>query len=270
MTLNEAINTLRAAGIQNPEFDARELFAHFGSFSKHELVSRSVALCDEIIAEPIRRRAEREPLQYIVGKVGFYRESYKVTKDCLIPREDTEILVDYAVKKIPDGESFIDLCTGSGCIAVSTLKNTKNTKCTAIDISDAALSVAKENAKTNGVSDRVVFLKTDALGFIPDEKVFAILSNPPYVTEEEYGHLEKELYHEPKIALVGNDGGLEFYKKITALTKDSLKPGGFIAFEIGKDQAEALKKIASENLLEAEIISDFSKNPRVAVLRKAK
>ena len=223
MTLNEAITVLRDAGVENPEFDARELFAHFGSVPRHELVSRNASVDDELIKAPIAERAKRKPLQYIIGRVGFYRETYKVTPACLIPREDTEILVDYAVKNIPEGESFIDICTGSGCIAISTLKNTKGTSCTAIDISESALLIAEENARENGVSDRICFAKADALSYVPHEKVFAILSNPPYVTAEEYGQLDKELYHEPKIALVGRDNGLEFYKKITQLTKDSLK-----------------------------------------------
>ncbi len=270
MTLNDAIASLKEAGIENPEFDARELFMHFGNLKKHELVSRSVSLDDETISEAVKKRAERMPLQYIIGHVGFYRESYKVSPACLIPRQDTEILVDYAVKNIPDGEEFIDICTGSGCIAISTLKNTKSTSCSAIDISDAALAVAKENAKENGVSGRIEFLKTDALSFTPRKKIFAVLSNPPYVTDEEYEKLDTELYHEPKIALVGADRGLAFYKKITQLTKGSLKPNGFIAFEIGKDQAEALREIAKENLMEAEIIKDFSGNSRVAVLRSIK
>ncbi len=270
MTLNEAINALKEAGVENPEFDARELFIRFGKLSRHEAVSRNVSLDDEVIAKPIAERAKRKPLQYIIGEIGFFRESYEVTPDCLIPRQDTEILVDYAVKNIPEGETFIDLCTGSGCIAISTVKNTKNTSCLAIDISDAALSIAKGNALKNAVSERIEFSTANALSFKPREKVFAILSNPPYVTEEEYENLEAELYHEPKLALVGADNGLEFYKKITKNTKDFLKPQGFIAFEIGKDQAEALRQIAEENLMQASILKDFSGNPRVAVLRKMK
>lgn len=270
MTLNEAINVLKNAGIENPEFDARELFIHFGGLSRLDVVSRSVSLSDELIARPINERAKRKPLQYIIGEVGFFRETYKVTPDCLIPRQDTEILVDYAVKNIPEGESFIDLCTGSGCIAISTVKNTKNTSCLAIDISKAALSVAEENARANEVSKRISFINKDALSFKPEKEFFAILSNPPYVTEAEYESLEAELYHEPKLALVGKDNGLEFYKKITKNTKDFLKPSGFIAFEIGRDQAKSLRAIAEENLMEINIINDLSGNPRVAVLRKTK
>lgn len=270
MTLDEAIRTLRATGVENPEFDARELFMHFGKLPGHSLVSRSVYLDDGIIANPIRERASRCPLQYIIGKVGFFRETYTVTPDCLIPRQDTEILVDYATKNIPEGESFIDLCTGSGCIAISTVRNTKNTSCFAIDISKAALSVAKKNAIENDVSERIEFSEADALSFKPSEKVFAILSNPPYVTEKEYENLDAELYHEPKLALVGDDNGLEFYKRITKNTKNFLKPHGFIAFEIGKDQKEALQQIAEENLMQISFLKDLSSHVRVAILKKEK
>ena len=270
MTLNEAIITLKNAGVENPEFDARELFIHFGKLPRHSVISRSVSLDDSIIASPISERAKRVPLQYIIGEIGFFHETYIVTPDCLIPRQDTEILVDFAVKNIPDGERFIDLCTGSGCIAISTLKNTNNTVCLAIDISKPALKLAETNAKENGVSERIEFKADNALAFKPQEEVFAILSNPPYVTESEYENLDKELYFEPKLALVGNDNGLEFYKKITKNTKDFLKPSGFIAFEIGKDQAEALVSIAEENQMQAVILKDLSNNPRVAVLRKTK
>jgi len=270
MTLNEAINALREAGIESAEFDARELFKHFGSLKSHELVSRGVSLNDEIIKHRVEQRARRIPLQYIIGEVGFYREIYKVTPDCLIPREDTEILVDYAVKHIPDGEDFIDICTGSGCVAISTLKNTNDTRCLALDISKAALAVAKENAEANGVFERIEFIRADAKSFVPTKKAFAVLSNPPYVTDDEYASLKKELYHEPKIAFVGGKDGLDFYKKIVSLTKDFIKPRGFIAFEIGSGQADALKKIAEENLMTSEIINDLSQKPRVAILKNTK
>lgn len=268
MTLNEAIKTLAEAGVESPEYDARELFLHFGNLKPYELVSRDISLGGGEIISAIERRAKKEPLQYIVGEVNFYRESYKVTPDCLIPRQDTEILVDYAVKNIPWGESFIDLCTGSGCVAISTLKNTDNTRALALDISQKALNIAKENAEKNGVFERIDFELGDALNFSPRGRVFAILSNPPYVTNKEYEELAEEIYHEPKEAFVGGADGLDFYKKIVPACKDKLKTSGFIAFEIGKDQAQALEKIAEDNAMNTEIINDFSGLARVAVLRK--
>lgn len=270
MKLSDAIRALQSAGIEDPEFDARELFAEIAGFQRHALVSRDAESDDPRLISAIERRMAREPLQYIIGKTGFYREVYKVNADCLIPRQDTEILVDYAVKNIPQGESFIDMCTGSGCVAISTLSNTRDTRALALDISDGALSVARRNAEKNGVSDRIEFAKQDVLGFIPEEKVYAILSNPPYVTDSEYESLESEIYHEPKIAFVGGKDGLDFYKKIIPNVKNSIKQNGFLAFEIGKDQAEALNDIADESCMDCLILKDFSDLPRVAVFRNKK
>ena len=267
MTLNEAISELRTAGVDSPEHDARAIFALVGGFKSYELVNRGISLDDEAVRPAIERRKNREPLQYIIGKADFYRESYIVNPDCLIPREDTEILVDFAVKNLPDGASFIDLCTGSGCIAVSSLKNTVGTRALAVDISEAALNVAKRNAELNGVLDRIEFIQADAKSFSADGKFFAILSNPPYVTEKEYEALAPELYREPKIAFLGGADGLDFYKSIIKNLRSLLCRDGFFAFEIGKDQADGITEIASANGMSAEIISDYSRNPRVAVLR---
>ncbi|MBQ2308003.1 MAG: methyltransferase, partial [Clostridia bacterium] len=162
MTLAEAIKILRDAGIDSPEYDARELFKAFAGLNT-PLISPHTSSDNEQLINAVKRREDREPLQYIIGSVGFYREEYKVTPDCLIPRSDTEILVDYAVKHIPEGEVIADLCSGSGCIGISTLKNTKNTRCFSYDISDGALALTKENSENNGVNDRITIVKKDLL-----------------------------------------------------------------------------------------------------------
>ena len=163
MKLSDAVKLLRNAGIDSASYDAREIFLHIGGFSRNELLFSDPESFDEKLIFAVNRRQKREPLQYIIGEVGFYKETYKVSKDCLIPREDTEILVDYAVKNLPSGAHFLDICTGSGCIAISTLKNTKNTTATAIDISSAALEIAKKNANLNGISERISFVESDVL-----------------------------------------------------------------------------------------------------------
>ena len=267
MTLELAIKTLSLAGVDSPEHDAREIFFKIGKIPRHLLVGKG-AECDlPELDSAIKRRASGEPLQYILGEVGFYRELYEVSPSCLIPREDTEILVDYAVKHIPPGEKFIDICTGSGCIAISTLKNTENTTALAIELSGEAMEIAKRNAEKNGVFERIEFLRFDALKFKPNEKVYAILSNPPYVTPEEYEAFEKELYHEPKMAFLGGPLGLDFYEKIIPNTKEALKAGGFMAFEIGKDQADALSALAKRNGMTMSVIRDFSGNDRLVILK---
>ena len=151
MTLREAIELLRGAGVPSPEYDARELFRSALGLGRAEIIDGATDYTSALLDEMIQRRAAREPLQYIVGEVGFFRESYKVTPAVLIPRSDTETLVEYAVASIPRGARFADLCTGSGCIAVSTLKNTEETTALAVDISEDALAVARENPMKRGM-----------------------------------------------------------------------------------------------------------------------
>ncbi len=269
MKLSEATRLLREAGIDDARAEARILFSEFGGFSLADMIGADVESDLPKLVEALERRAKREPLQYIVGRVDFYRESYKVSPDCLIPRQDTEVLVDLAVKMIPEGERFIDLCTGSGCIAISTLKNTKDTTAVAVDLSRGALNIARENAEQNGVSDRLTLIECDALKSRIDGEFFAVLSNPPYVTKDAYGSLEPELYFEPKMALVGSDeDGAGFYRRIAELYCPAIKDGGFIAFEIGFDQAQALNKTAEKLGMTCEIIKDLSGLDRVALLKK--
>ena len=267
MTLNQAYLLLKESGVDNALHDARELFSHFCGASTLELTDRSYSSDNPELISAIERRAAREPLQYVIGEICFYRETYKVTPDCLIPRSDTEILVDFAVKNIPSGEHFADLCTGRGCIGISVLKNTADTTAALVDISDAALKIAKENAVRNGVSERTEFILCDLMKNEISGEFFAVLSNPPYVTSDAYKALEPEIYKEPEAAFVGGADGADFYRTLTPIYKHHIKKDGFIAYEIGFDQAEILKKIASDNAMSCEIIKDFSDNARVAVLR---
>ncbi len=268
MTLSEAISLLSSSGIG----DARELcriaFREIGGFRDFELLSGSVSSDSEALALAIDRLSQGEPIDYILGYRDFYRERYKVTPDVLIPRNDTELLVDFAVSNIKRGERFLDLCTGSGCIGISTLKNTEGTTAVLADISEGAIRVAKENALSNGVADRCEFMVLDARHEAVEGEVFAVLSNPPYVTDSAYLDLEKNIYYEPRSAFVGGADGGDFYRDITPLYKDRIKKDGFIAYEIGYDQAELIAKIARENGMTSEVLCDLSGNARVAVLRK--
>lgn len=267
MKLTEAISILTEAKIENPKHDARVIFKKLGGLRDYELLSPAACSDTPAIIRAIERRAKKEPLQYIIGEVDFYRESYKVTPDCLIPRQETELLVDYAVKNIPTGKKFIDICTGSGCIAISTLSNTSDTTAIALDLSEGALRVANENAKRNGVFDRIEFVCRDALAEPCNGLFFAVLSNPPYVTEAAYAALEPEIYAEPRMAFLAGEDGLIFYRAIVKLYKDNIEKDGFFAFEIGYDQGEALRKIASEHGMSAEIIKDYSGLDRLAILK---
>lgn len=268
MTLNEAINILTEAGVDSPSHDAEELFCHFGGYSRSTMyLMHNIESDSPRLIEAVERRAKREPLQYIIGTAYFYREKYKVTPDCLIPRFDTEILVDYAVKNLPCGATFMDLCTGSGCVAISVLCNTEDTTAIAVDIDGGALAVAEENAHNNGVGDRIHLRRADLMQEVVDEPVFAVLSNPPYVSEEAYQGLEGEIFCEPAHAFLGGEGGGDFYRHLTPIYKEKIEKEGFIAYEIGYDQADLLRSIAKENEMSCEIIKDLSGNDRVAVLK---
>ncbi len=267
MKLSEAINVLTKAGIENPRHDARELFRKIGKLKDYELLSPSASSDLPELLCAVKRRAEREPLQYILGEVDFYRESYEITPDCLIPRQETELLVDFAVKNIPSGKKFIDLCTGSGCIAVSTLCNTKDTYALAVDLSKGALRVAEKNAERNGVPDRINFLCKDVLKEPVADSAFAVLSNPPYVTEAAYSTLAPEIYKEPKMAFLAGEDGLIFYRTIISLYNDKIEKGGFFAFEIGYDQGDSLREIAKLHGMSVQIIKDYSGHDRIAVLK---
>ena len=268
MRLEEAISILSEAGIESASHDAEELFCHFAGYSRstlylmHRIESDSPALINAV-----ERRAKREPLQYIIGKAYFYRERYKVTPACLIPRFDTEILVDYAVDNLPEGAVFMDLCTGSGCVAISTLRNTKNTYAIAADISADALAIAEENAELNEVSDRISFRRIDLMSEALTDRVFAVLSNPPYVREDVYEELEGEIFCEPRAAFVGGEDGGDFYRHLTPIYKNIIDSEGFIAYEIGYDQADMLRKIAEENGMTCRILKDYGARDRVAVLK---
>ncbi len=267
MKLSEAAELLRAAGIENAKDEARTLFEAIGGIKRYMLVAGD-AECDlPELTDAVVRRAAREPLQYIIGEVDFYNECYRVTPDCLIPRADTEILVDFAVKNIPRGALFLDLCTGSGCVAISVLANTEDTRAFAYDISEGALKLAKENAERNGVADRLVCERVDLLHTLPETKPFAVLSNPPYVAESVYSGLEKEIFSEPRCAFVGGADGGDFYRHFVPRYKSIIDKNGFMAFEIGYDQAALMKELAEQNTLSLEIIKDLSGNDRVAVLR---
>lgn len=269
MTLSDIVAELRAAGIDSAEHDARELFRAFGGSHDAYIPMNSESYAPEL-RSAVLRRAAREPLQYIIGSVGFYREEYTVNESVLIPRADTEHLVEYAVAHIPGGERFIDLCTGSGCVAISTLKNTRGTSAVAVDISRSALSVAAENAERNGVSDRLTLCEGDVMelgdGIGP---FYAVLSNPPYVSEAAYAALEPEIYREPKCAFVGGRDGGDFYRAIVPAAMKMIKPEGFIALEIGYDQRELMSELAALYGLKLDIIKDYGANDRVAVLRFA-
>ena len=210
----------------------------------------------------LKKRAEHVPLQYIVGETEFMGLKFKVNSNVLIPRQDTETLVEEALKVVKQGMRILDLCTGSGCIIISILHNVTDVEGYAIDISKQALNVAKENAKLNDVS--VMFERSDLFDNVTGP-FDIIVSNPPYIRTEEIVKLMPEVQtFEPMEALDGKEDGLYFYREIVAKCKDYLNPDGRILFEIGYDQGEDVSALLREaGFKDVQVIKDLAQNDRV-------
>lgn len=272
MNYNEICMALAEAEIENNRGEAAMLICHFCNISRAELLSRRDEDFDnDELVEAVTKRCSRYPLQYILGYWDFCNETYRVTENTLIPRQDTERLVELASKLLPDGARFIDLCTGSGCVAISTLASRPDSRAVAVDLYENTLSIAGENAETNGVGDRLGLLCADVLdpAFMEELGTFdCIISNPPYIATSKLATLDEELAFEPCAALDGGEDGLDFYRVIIGQYKKFLNDDGFMLFEIGYDQADAIREIAKTCGWECEIFKDYDANDRVAYLHK--
>ncbi|MBQ8208543.1 MAG: peptide chain release factor N(5)-glutamine methyltransferase [Clostridia bacterium] len=271
MRFEEICEKLKKAGIDAPKHEAALLLEKFCGVSPSALpLIGDRDFSDEKLSAAVSRRAERYPLQYILGEWNFYGEKYLVDESCLIPRSDTEILVETAINKLPKNAVFADLCTGSGCIAISILAHRKDCRAFAFEISQKALGLAKKNSELNGVAERFFPMEADVLNPIIANTAFdAIISNPPYIRTGVLPSLSEEVKKEPIIALDGGEDGLIFYRAILQKHTSLLKKDGFIAFEIGYDQGEELKGLATQHGFECEIIKDYGGNDRVALLTKS-
>ena len=271
MTLFETEERLKKAGIENYSGEAKILVCHFENISPaHLLISRDMDFLSKELEGAVRRREKREPLQYIIGKWDFMNETYIVDSSTLIPRADTETLVTYGIENIPTGGTFADLCTGSGCVGISTLAKRADLRCVAVEKYLDTLETAKKNAELNSVGDRIDFILGDVTEnvFSLDEKFDAVLTNPPYVTIDEYTGLAPEVKWEPRAALTDEGDGLSIIKKILEIYPACLKDGGFIAIEIGSSQADAVRSVAAGFGMETEVLKDIEGRDRVCVCRK--
>ena len=273
MTYFEICERLRLGGVESPEWDARLMIEHFcGQMPLAALSDPHAPLpeCDGL-KEAVERRCRREPLQYILGVWEFYRQTYEVSPACLVPRSDTEILVEEAIRRLPAGAYFADLCTGSGCIAVSVLSERADTAALAVELSEDALALAQRNAERNGVASRFLGVRGDVLEHDPPfadpkKRPIAILSNPPYIRTEVLPSLEPEVQREPKMALDGGSDGLIFYRALLELAKKWLDPKGFCLFEIGYDQGAEIALLAEEKGFSCVVKKDLGGCDRVAIL----
>lgn len=209
----------------------------------------------------IARRQKLEPVAYILGEKEFFGLSFLVDENVLIPRPDTEILVEWALANFHGG-AVLDIGTGSGCIAVTLAKHLPGAKVTAADISPAALAVAKKNAARHGVD--IAFLQLDILSAFPDGKFGLIVSNPPYIRPDVIDGLSASVRDfEPYGALAGGDDGLAFYRAICQKAPAHLAFGGLLAFEIGFDQADAVRTLMGKSFTGITVVKDLAGCDRV-------
>jgi len=265
---------LKNAGIENYIFEARIIAGH----------SEKYNISPEILEDMIKRRESREPLQYILGEWEFYGDVYKLNKNCLIPRPETEFLTEYIINNAEQNSCVLDLCSGSGCISISALKRRKDLTAILTDISGGAVEISKENAKINGVRGRTDFycldiikdygeiLKIfnvgdnvgDAVLSVPQAQQIMIISNPPYLTKSEAGRVKSEkteLSHEPETALCGGDDGLDFYRFIINNYAKTL--GVATVFECGINQSKNIIEMFENIGFSCGIIRDYAKIERV-------
>ena len=259
---------LTDAGIEEREAkkEVKMLLEHFCNYSeKDEILGRPIT--DEHIriikAKVESRLADRTPVQYIIGESYFMGEFFKVTPDVLIPRPETEILVTKAIEIIKENglKNILDIGTGSGCIAC-TIANKTEAVVLGVDISSDALRIALDNVTRLGINNRAVFRKSDLFSKIREEEKFdMIISNPPYIpigTE-----LEPELKHEPQIALFAEENGLQLYRKIVSEAPNYLNKDGWLIFELGIGESEAVKAFMNEYFESVNIIKDLNGIDRV-------
>ena len=218
--------------------------------------------------ELIQRRSARIPLQQLTGEQQFMGLPFHVSEDVLTPRQDTEILVEEALKRARPGAKILDLCTGSGCILISLLKLGPDLEGTGSDLSEKALEIAAENAEMNKVE--VSFVQSDLFFRIPGT-FDMIVSNPPYIVSSVIGSLMEEVRdHEPLMALDGGTDGLDFYRRIVPESMDHLNPGGWLIVEIGYDQGDLVRSIfVDHQYKDVDVIRDLGGNDRVVLGRKA-
>ncbi len=279
MTLNEIVSILEGAGIPSALNEACILASHFTG------KSRAILLCDrgspltddpvtaETLKTAVERRTAREPLQYIIGKWDFMGLTFEVTPECLIPRADTELLCELAIEKLPKDGRFLDLCTGSGCIAIAVAHERPDVNVSALEKYHPTIEVAKRNCRNILGDGRITFVEADvtshlaAFGYFGGEKFDFIAVNPPYVTVSEMETLEPELSKEPRHALTDEGDGLSIIREMIHIYPMFLSPGGIFAVEHGSAQGEAVRSLFFEAGHVSTTLRDLSGNERVTYMQ---
>lgn len=267
---------LAQADILEAQLDARLLLEYCCGTDRNTLLAhgeRHISLEEyERYADCICRRKERVPLQHITGEQEFMGLTFTVNQNVLVPRQDTEVLVEEVMRHLHDGMRILDMCTGSGCILLSLLHYSNDCTGVGVDLSEDALWVARENAErilgsgSDGTEQKVTWIQSDLFkNLSPHDKFDIIVSNPPYIRTDVIVTLMPEVKeYEPHIALDGREDGLFFYREIIAQAGGYLTGGGMLFFEIGYDQGEAVRRLMERaGYAEVEVIKDFAGLDRV-------
>ncbi len=266
---NEIVHILNEAEIESAFLEASIFIRHATSWTKIEEILNDQSELDEVLAQKAidmaKSRASHIPTAYITGEKEFYGLTFQVSPDCLIPRPDTEILVDTALEAIKRNKysTVLDMCTGSGAIAIS-IKANSEVDVTAVDISTSALQIAKQNAYNILKNNSIKFIESDLFSCVTG-KFDLIVSNPPYVTQKWYYEVSEEVKKEPSLALIDYaDDGMNIIRAIVTDCLKHLNPEGTLAFECDYRQTEALERLLKNSgFSDTEIIYDLNNKPRV-------
>ncbi len=265
--ITQSASLLERAGVDTPRLDAELLLADLLGVGRAHLYAHPEQELDtDVLKEFLRRlerRAKREPLAYILGRAEFYGLEFTVTPDVLVPRPETEVLVEAILAKAP--QTVADIGTGSGCIAVAVAVNLPQAQVWATDISEGALRIARENARRHSVANRVHFLQGDLLQPLAGLRLDVVASNPPYVAENERLSLQPEVrYWEPPQALFTGADPLQFHRRLAAEAHFHLCEGGWLMVEVGMGQAEAVASLLEEGgYRQVRILNDLAGIGRV-------
>jgi release factor glutamine methyltransferase len=275
-TVVEGAEQLRETGVPEARRDAGSLLAHVLGRDRSFLIAHA----DRAVSEEefrafrflIERRASGEPLQYITGHQEFFKLDFEVTPAVLIPRPETELIVETALVLLHDDAKplLADIGTGSGCIAISLLHEMSAARAVATDVSLAALAVAQRNAERHHVADRLEVLESDCFSAMDASRSFSLIaSNPPYVADGELKDLQTEVHYEPRAALAGGPDGLSVIQRLLLQARPFLRPGGHFVFEIGFGQSQAVEQLIDRRVWKLlEIRRDLQQIPRTFVLQR--
>lgn len=273
MTYNDLLLHLNEICSDSPESEAAELARVFSGKSREWcILNRTLTLNNSgLLEDALDKRRDGVPLQYITGEAWFFGNCFHVSPDCLIPQPDTEHLVDLALKHAGPGSQILDLCTGSGCIAISLLNANPRVHAVAVDISAAALEVAKKNAALHRCTERIRFENTDVFSDSVTAMIqhsHIIVSNPPYINTDVIPTLSAEVRSEPLLALDGGSDGLRFYRHFILNLTKHMRNDAVMLLEIGYDQSEPVAELCKNVGLTLKLHRDFGGNIRVAEITR--